>query len=87
MIDCLDRGKYYPATITNIREEEDQELRKIEYRIGFRVYPEYCPNWSDYKKYWPLKDSSAKDKSRKVYFGDNENLDEWIPYYSKRIDK
>ena len=46
MIDCLDRGKYYPATITNIREEEDQELRKIEYRIGFRVYPEYCPNWS-----------------------------------------
>lgn len=86
MIDCMDRGKYFPSTILYTREDFDDDLIKIEYRVGFRVYPEFCSNWQEYKKYWPGKDTS-KDSKRRVYFGDNENLDEWIPYYAKRIDK
>ena len=87
MIDCLDRGRFFPATILYTREESDNDLLKIDFRIGFRVYPEYCENWKDYKKYWNGKEQTHRDSNNKIYFGDSESIDEWIPYYSKRIDK
>jgi len=68
-------------------EEKDRELVFIEYRVGFRVYPELCKNWEIFKRHWPNKEVMLKDSRKRTYFGDHENLDEWIPYYSNRIEK
>ncbi len=89
MIDCLDRGRFYPSTITIVRKEteEEGELQFVEYKVGFRIYPHLCPNWNEYKRHWIGTLSTDRDSKKQVYFGDNEHYDEWIPYYSKRIDK
>jgi ubiquitin C-terminal hydrolase len=85
-IDCFDRGRWYPATVLFTKEEDTNGLKKIEYRIGFRVYPEYYSNWQEFKKIWPNKDLQ-KDSQGRIYLGDVENLDEWIASHSKRIQK
>ena len=87
MIDCLDRGKWFPSTPYIRREETINGMKKVDYRVGFRVYPENLSQpFDNYKKFWPGK-NLMKDTKNMNYYGDNENLDEWIPSYSKRIHK
>jgi hypothetical protein len=85
-IDCWDRGRWFPATILHKREEVVNGIRKVDYRIGFRVYPHLLETWQEYKRFWPNKEIN-KDSQGNEYFGDIENIDEWIPSYSKRIQK
>lgn len=67
------------------REESVNGLTKIEYRVGFRVYPEkITQSVDDFKRFWPGRSILTDSKGLK-YFGDNDNLDEWVSSYSKRI--
>lgn len=86
IIDCYDRGRWYPSTIINKTEEVVNGLPKVEYKVGFRIYPQYFPDWQNYTKFWPDK-SMSKDSSNRQYFGDADGMDEWIPSYSKRVQK
>lgn len=83
-IDCYDRGRWFPSTILARREEVVNGMIKVDYRIGFRVYPQYLPNYLDYKRFWNNKEVT-KDSQGRDYLGDVENIDEWIPSYSRRI--
>ena len=84
-IDCLDRGRWYPATISLRRVEEQNGMEKVDYRIAFRVYPHLLKNWEDYKKFW--NNRQLNRDSLGDYYGDPENIDEWISATSKRIQK
>ena len=86
VIDCYDRGKWYPSTILNVKKEMSNGLPKVEYKIGFRLYLEFFEKWKDYQKLWPDK-SLQKDSIGREFIGDSENIDETIPSYSKRIQK
>ena len=86
-IDCYDRGRYYPATILYKFVEEVNNLPKVEYKVGFRIYPQNLENWQTFTKYWPNVKSLGKDKNNRPYFGDEEGFDEVIPSYSKRIKR
>lgn len=86
MVDGYDRGKWHPSTILTAKTEVVNGFPKVEYKVGFRVYPKYCENWQDYKKIWPEK-NLAKDNNGDEYLGDAENMDETMPYFIKRIQK
>jgi len=86
VIDCQDRGRWYPSTITIRNEETINGLKKVDYRIGFRIYPESFAGWKNYTKFWPDKTKST-DSNNRIYFGDQEGYDETIPAISKRIQK
>lgn len=92
MIDCWDRGRWMPATILRRREEIVNHLKRVDYHIGFRVFKdclgtsneEQMNNLKSFTKFWPNKHLSRNINGRE-YLGDVENMDEWIGYYSKRI--
>ncbi len=86
IIDCQDRGRWYPATVTSRNEEVINSMKKIDYRIGFRIYPELLADWKNYTKFWPDK-TKATDSNNKLFFGDQEGYDETIPAISRRIQK
>jgi len=45
IIDCFDRSKWYPSTITSIHEEYDSNgIKYVVYHVGFRLYPEHFNN-------------------------------------------
>ena len=53
VIDCFDRNKWYPSTITSVKENN-----KL-YHVGFRLYPKYFKNKEDendkyenYQNFW-----------------------------------
>jgi hypothetical protein len=52
MVDCLDRGRWFPSTVLHRREEEINGLKKVDYRIGFRLYTHLATNWEEYRKFW-----------------------------------
>lgn len=83
---CMDRGKYYPATIIGKYITEINGMQKIEYKIGFRLYPERFAEWEKYKNYWP-ENSHDHDSQNRAFFGNREPFDEIIPFYSKRIQR
>ena len=95
IIDCYDRSKWYPSTICEVSEYKNPNgLIYKEYRVGFRLYPDY---FIENKKYdydtflqctifWDNPDN-LKDNEGNAYFGDREQLDETISFYSKRIQK
>ena len=87
VIDCYDRNKWYPSTITNIKEGN-----KV-YHVGFRLYPKYFKNpeyendkYENYKCFWEGHNLFL-DKKKEECFGDQENFDEDIYFFSKRIQK
>ena len=86
IIDCQDRSRWYPATVMSRNEELINGMQKVEYSIGFRVYPEHFPDWKNYTKFWPDK-TKATDSNNRIFFGDQEGYDEKIPAISKRIHK
>ena len=84
LIDCYDRGKWYPSTILERKYQIINDLPKIEFRIGFRIYTHLFEDWKDYKNIWSDKKLSY-DSFKKEYLGDSENLDENITFSSTRI--
>ncbi len=66
-------------------KEEVNNLPKIQYKIGFRIYPDKVENWKSLQKYWPHNRIVSTDQNGKMYIGDGETFDEIIPSYSKRI--
>ena len=91
LIDCFDRSKWFPSTICEVIEQEKKDgYKKIQYKIGFRLYTKYFENKEDkidnYKCFWS-NNTFEKDSNKEEYFGDKENYDEVIDFYSKRIQK
>ena len=87
VIDCYDRNKWYPSTITNVKDGN-----KL-YHVGFRLYPKYFKNEEDendkyenYKFFWEGQ-KLFLDKKGEECFGDQDNFDEDIYFFSKRIQK
>ena len=97
VIDCYDRNRWYPSTIVNVIEEEINGFKVARYKVGFRLYPEHFKNEEDendtYEKHLDIwkqgyfSENPEYDSEREQYFGDKENYDEVIIYYSKRIQK
>ena len=94
IIDCYDRSKWYPSTVTSIEEEEDNDgIKYICYHIGFRIYPEHFNNLDDpediAKNHISIWNSTQleTDSRGEKYYGDREGFDEKIPMFSKRIQK
>jgi len=86
VIDCFDRGRWFPATILNLKEETYNGIRNVSYRIGFRLYADKFEDWKNFQKYWNDRSFSMDNMGRK-YIGDAEGMDEWISFYSKRIQQ
>jgi len=100
VIDCFDRNKWYPATILDvIEEEENNGYKKIKYKIGFRLYPDHFKNLEDendtydkhtdiWKNEYNSDDAQIKtDNNGEKYVGDMDNCNEDIIFHSKRIQK
>ena len=98
VIDCYDRSRWYPATITDVKEEENNGYKKISYHVAFRLYTKHFKNPEDendtYDKHidiWKNNFSSSIDVKNEgedeEYIGDHDNYSEDIEFYSKRIQK
>ena len=97
VIDCFDRGKWYPSTIMRVIEDEINGFKNVRYRVGFRLYPSHfknpenendkCENHLDIWKQKNSENSFEFDSEKEKFYGDKENFDEIIPYHSKRIQK
>ena len=93
VIDCYDRGKWYPSTIGKVNETLDENGNIIykDYRVGFRLYTDNFLG-NDYDTlfqntiFWDNTDNQV-DSNGKSYYGDNSGMDETLPFYSKRIQK
>ena len=93
-VDCYDRGKWYPATVCDVIEYYNKYGVYKEYKIGFRLYPDKFYNNKEYDyntcvKYYVFWDNinNMVDEEGNNYYGDEERLDEKLPFYSKRIQK
>ena len=98
LVDCYDRNKWYPGTVMKIQKDEINGFPNIKYTIGFRVYPEHFLNTEEpedtfdkHLEFWSSSYNNAinndKDSEGEQYYGDKENFDEIIPFYSKKIQK
>ena len=98
VVDCFDRNKWYPATITEVKETENNGYKNNSYNVAFRLYPQHFKNPEDendtYDKHIDLwknaanaEDHKEKDKDDEEYIGDPDNYNEDINFYSKRIQK
>jgi ubiquitin C-terminal hydrolase len=95
-LDCFDRGRWYCGTVIERIESamdpqssglnQSPPIMNVIYRIAFRLFPETFPEWEKFKFVWN-KTTLEKDSNGKVYFGDQESMDEKIPFYSKRLQK
>ena len=95
IIDCFDRSRWYPSTICEVKEyKNDKGMIYKEYKVGFRLYQD---NFLDNNKYdydtflkctifWDNNENLVDSKG-KSYYGDTENIDEYLAFYSKRIQK
>ena len=94
VIDCFERGKWYPGTVYKVIEYENDYGVYKEYRIGFRLYPEKFLESKEYDYdtflayivFWD-SNSNLNDNEGNNYYGDQEGMDETIPFYSKKIQK
>ena len=85
VIDCYDRGTWYPSTILDVQQEESNEGTVPYYRIGFRLYVEMFSDWKKYVDCWNNGDYIRTDSRGQKIIGDAEQMDETIAHYSKRI--
>ena len=44
VVDCFDRNKWYPATITEVKEMENNGYKNNIYNVAFRLYPKHFKN-------------------------------------------
>ena len=47
VIDCYDRSRWYPATVVDVNEEENNGYKKVVYNIAFRLYVDHFKNPDD----------------------------------------
>ena len=95
IIDCFDRSKWYPSTITSIHDETDLNgIKYFVYHVGFRLYPEHFNNQEEpddvaknHLSFWRPGPNEDTDSRGEKYYGDREAFDEDIPMFSKRIQK
>ena len=95
LIDCFDRNKWFPATIMDVNEKILKNGSKtISYNVGFRLYPNFFKNTNDendkyenYKCFWQSHVLELDEKLKEQFYGDKDNFDEKISFYSKRIQK
>jgi len=94
LVDVYDRGTWWPCTITDVIEEIDKEgIKRVKYRIGFRLYLTHFNNPDDkndtlinHTSFW--EDTNAKsDENNQEYIGDDREKDEELYHFSKRIQK
>ena len=95
LVDCYERNKWFPGTICKVIEYKNENgLIYKDYRVGFRLYPDYFVENSEYDYntflqytiFWDNPDNLLDEKGNS-YFGDSENCDEIIAFYSKKIQK
>ena len=94
VVDCYDRQKWFPATVCEVVDYDNNYGTYKEYKIGFRLYPEKFLENKDYNYdtflvntvFWD-NNNNPNDKEGNSYYGDGENCDEKISFYSKRIQK
>ena len=95
VVDCYDRGRWYPSTICKVVNESKNENGIIykEYKVGFRLYPESFVDNSNYDYnifiestiFWDNNDNV--DSEGKSFYGDGEGMDEELPFFEKRFQK
>ena len=91
LVDCYDRCKWYPATVCEVTDYENKCGVYKEYRIGFRLYPDRFIENSEYNYdtfvscmvFWD-NNNNTTDKEGNSYYGDFEQCDEKLAFYSKR---
>ena len=95
LVDCYDRCKWFPGTICKVTEYKNENgLIYKDYRVGFRLYPDNCVENSEYDYttflqytiFWDNPDN-VLDQNGNSYFGDSENFDETLAFFSKKIQK
>ena len=94
LVDCYDRGKWYPATVFKIQEFQNKFGEYKEYKIGYRLYPDKIMENKDYDYntfisnivFWD-NNGNSNDSEGNSYYGDSEHADDTLPFYSKRIQK
>ena len=92
LVDVYDRNQWWPATISKVvRDFDINTIRKVTYKIGFRLYPKYFKNPQDpndvhtnYMLFYGDRSGIIDDES---YLGDGLNLDETLLHFSNRIQK
>ena len=91
IVDCYDRGKWYPATVYKVKKYDNELGPYIDYKIGYRLYPDkfkYDYNTLlEYYCFWDNNNDNPIDKEGNSYYGDSEHADDELPFYSKRIQK
>ena len=97
IVDCFDRNKWFPATITDVKEMENNGYKNNIYNVAFRLYPKHFKNPENendtFDKHIDLWKNAAnseglsKDRDGEEYIGDPDNFSEELPFYSKRIQK
>ena len=96
VIDCFDRSRWYPATILDVKEEEENGFKNVIYRVAFRLYVDHFKNPNDendtYENHieiWKTynKIEITEDNENEKYVGEGDNCSEDIFFYSKRIQK
>ena len=94
VVDCYEREKWFPGTVCEVIDYENNYGTYKEYKIGFRLYPEKFLENKDYDYdtflaytvFWD-NNNNPNDNEGNSYYGDGENYDERIPFYSKKIQK
>ena len=94
LVDVYDRDIWWPCTICDIVEELDKDgIKKVKYKIGFRLYLNHFYNVDDpednlfyHASFWHNSDALA-DEYGEEFIGDNKDKDEEIYHFSKRIQK
>ena len=94
LVDVFDRDEWWPGTICDIIEENDKNgIKRVRYRIGFRLYLEHFNNkddpndsFAEYSSFWTDKNAKVDDEGQE-YIGDDKEKDEEMYHFSKRIQK
>jgi hypothetical protein len=90
VIACWDRARWFPATVLEVFPQKiySSGIQVFAYKIGFRIYPNVFKNYHKFQKVWMGEYYHGRiDEEGRMFMGDVRGLDEFIPYYSPRIQK
>ena len=83
IVDCYKRIKYYPATVVE-RFDSDNELK---YKISFRIYVNSVDNIDKYKSFYPNKDIEFDEERNQEFIGENNFYDDVLKMSSIKLKK
>ena len=94
LIDVYDRDKWWPATVYEVVEEINKfELKRVKYKIGFRLYTKHFNNpknpndsFSNYTSFWENNDVKL-DENKEEFIGDGKDSDIELYHFSSRIQE